>query len=501
MEEVGVEHFHQGEVDLNMHGSFSFIDFDDEDKLTLMNQPDVDPIFSSTIIESQLCNDEENLEIIAESFINNNKNDFDCVMEKRSYDYGGRSKSNSNSSSNYDDADGSSKCFDRDEKIFNKVSSCMLSEKQSQHFSFDRPTSNIDEVEVQSYLSNPAIVKNRFTVGGSELNVHNLDRPTRKRNLLNNNVKTTVSSVQEENITSRSSRSKPNKNIEQTGLHRFNRENLESNFQAKSTIMSETQSFSTCSSDRRKYSLGDSNSKNAIAARENRQKKKMYTSNLEDQVSTLQKENESLNSECIESKRIVAKLQREVQYYRSIIENQSTLSSVLQNVLKTPGVKISSSFLSFDKGRSEAFSKRQLQSDIQKVKNKNNNACKKRKISKSPFSDMDSDKLDTFSGDKSHSSNESSLKSGFFWTEEESFIDDNSIEFSSNNFRCGGVEVTQDSTSDEELANTKALFDHPKTRNQDGICLHVSGKNVSLEFCTHCSSQANSNIYSDHSYA
>ncbi|ELU12891.1 hypothetical protein CAPTEDRAFT_223135 [Capitella teleta] len=88
---------------------------------------------------------------------------------------------------------------------------------------------------------------------------------------------------------------------------------------------------------------GKSMSKNAILARENRQRRKMYVSNLETSVKKLTSENRALKDNLKESEGSVASLQKELAYLKAVLANQSTLSSLLQNITETPGVNFKSS--------------------------------------------------------------------------------------------------------------------------------------------------------------
>ena len=88
----------------------------------------------------------------------------------------------------------------------------------------------------------------------------------------------------------------------------------------------------------------DRNKKNAEAARLNRQKKKRYVEDLEKTCSSLKTENVVLKTRCHEYQQKCTKLQSEVQYLKSVLINESTLSSLIQNIPQVKGVKLSSSF-------------------------------------------------------------------------------------------------------------------------------------------------------------
>ena len=78
------------------------------------------------------------------------------------------------------------------------------------------------------------------------------------------------------------------------------------------------------------------NQRNAIAARQNRLKKKQYVLCLQTEVAQLKTENAHLTSKCRDLNTSVARLSNEVEYYKSVLANQSTLSGILQ---KMPTIK------------------------------------------------------------------------------------------------------------------------------------------------------------------
>ena len=88
----------------------------------------------------------------------------------------------------------------------------------------------------------------------------------------------------------------------------------------------------------------DKSRKNAEAARQNRLKKKKYVEELEQDQSKLRAENVVLKTRCTELTTKNRKLETEVAYLRSVLANQSTLSTLIQNIPGTPGVNLTSSF-------------------------------------------------------------------------------------------------------------------------------------------------------------
>ena len=86
------------------------------------------------------------------------------------------------------------------------------------------------------------------------------------------------------------------------------------------------------------------NRKNAEAARQNRQKKKQYVETLEKERISMRAENVVLKTKCRELQEKTRKLQDEVTYLKSVLANQSTLASLIQNIPNSPDVRLTSSF-------------------------------------------------------------------------------------------------------------------------------------------------------------
>lgn len=90
----------------------------------------------------------------------------------------------------------------------------------------------------------------------------------------------------------------------------------------------------------------DRNTKNALAAKLNRQKKKEYMNNLESKLANVMSENEQLKAQESKMKDIITKLQLETKYLKGVLVNQSTLSTLLQSIPQIDNVKLSSSLVS-----------------------------------------------------------------------------------------------------------------------------------------------------------
>ena len=98
-------------------------------------------------------------------------------------------------------------------------------------------------------------------------------------------------------------------------------------------------------SDDAEQAIFEKNKRNAIAARENRQKKKKYVEGLESDVAKLKEENKTLKTRNESMSKMVIKLSDEVKYLRSVLANESTISLLLKSVAATPGIALTSSLM------------------------------------------------------------------------------------------------------------------------------------------------------------
>lgn len=86
--------------------------------------------------------------------------------------------------------------------------------------------------------------------------------------------------------------------------------------------------------------LDDRNKKNAVQAKINREKKKAYIKTLEDDVASLQSENVQLKNQNEEMKLSQDELLEEVAYLKSVLANQSSLSSLLKSIPNATNVNL-----------------------------------------------------------------------------------------------------------------------------------------------------------------
>ena len=91
--------------------------------------------------------------------------------------------------------------------------------------------------------------------------------------------------------------------------------------------------------------LGNSNTnRNALNAKINRERKKVYMQELEHEVHQLRSENKGLKSSRTLLTTQNNDLQKEVEYLKSVLQNESALAGVLGNIGAKPGLRLSSSF-------------------------------------------------------------------------------------------------------------------------------------------------------------
>ncbi|CAH1792264.1 unnamed protein product [Owenia fusiformis] len=231
-------------------------------------------------------------------------------------------------------------------------------------------------------------------------------------------------------------------------------------------------------------------SKNAILAREARQKKKEQLTELENANKKLLKENQCMKKSMNEMEKASKALHDEICYLRSVIANQSTLSSLLRNI-NTPDIILTSS---------------ECLSDIQP-----NVLAKPPSSSMAKNKDMKNSEQDSSECLADIESNISSKRPLLSMGRKESNESKKKTKidlFSTNNMvttskRIGhSLKVAetdhayqkpgQSNLSDSKKPVGSFSFSGPGHANpQDaGVCLHVSNGAVSLEFCGQCSTKA-----------
>lgn len=83
-----------------------------------------------------------------------------------------------------------------------------------------------------------------------------------------------------------------------------------------------------------------SENKGAIAARQNRSKRKLYVEGLEQSVSKLRKENNDNKMKIDALQKAVNSLSEDATYLKGVLQNQSDLAKILKAVSTVPGISI-----------------------------------------------------------------------------------------------------------------------------------------------------------------
>lgn len=177
--------------------------------------------------------------------------------------------------------------------------------------------------------------------------------------------------------------------------------------------------------------------RNAVMAKLNRERKKQLMGDLEEKVGLLNTENDALKKQNVRLRKKVNVLARELQYVKSVLANQSTLSGLLKNI-KATGLEFHTSM-----PLQPVLQPSRVVGDVPLVSQK-----RKRQ----------------FDHDYCVEQNEELCSRKVAKSESVASVEGESI--------------------DENLPN------YASEVGLGGVCLHVSGDNVSLEFCSKCSAKA-----------
>lgn len=258
------------------------------------------------------------------------------------------------------------------------------------------------------------------------------------------------------------------------------------------------------------------NSRNAILARENRLKKKLYLDGLEGQVSTLKTQNRKMKITLGTQASYITDLESELNYLRSILANSKEITLLLNAVHVRTGLPVSTSlqnnncdFVSKGTGpvsaktmpiaRKTAWSYENAHEDLMPVNEQRDIPTPPTSVcsAASPSYDVDSP-MSPFNLDVT------------------SYFSDDDLPIALNDVGLSPYTSIDDLMSNqtlpridenpsESVKNTEnAFLDHnyssklfteiaePET-SHFGVCLHISNKKVSLEFCSQCNKKATTN--------
>ena len=215
-------------------------------------------------------------------------------------------------------------------------------------------------------------------------------------------------------------------------------------------------------------------SKNAVAARENRKRKKQYVVTLEKQTRQLQTENSGLKEQVAGLKETVGNLESEVAYLKEVLANQSTLSALIGNIQSTAGLEFTTS----------------LQTQFQFPQNepkKDAPTCTKNETS------VTVQVAHSVEGGRPATRGIKRLCA----SAESEGTEDHCVKESIPKSVCTRARGKQHK-SDMQLQQDHSYCDsatsacpvQASSTTGAGVCLHVSNRTVSLEFCATCSNSA-----------
>jgi hypothetical protein len=220
-------------------------------------------------------------------------------------------------------------------------------------------------------------------------------------------------------------------------------------------------------------------SKNAIMARENRLKKKLYVSNLEKEVAKLRHDNGNFTKVIENQSLLLTDLKKEIKYLKSVIANSTDIGHLIKSVHNT-GMSVKTS-LEQSLSLNNCISKPK-----QPIARKTAHPWEENRVSHYPsfptpesdlFSSPNSEcRLDEF--------NDDILNLVPF---------DNILEFSES---YDTPDAQQTKSMDEGHHLEEHNYTTPAEDEEVGVCLHVSKHRISLEFCSTCSENA-SHTWSD----
>ena len=233
-------------------------------------------------------------------------------------------------------------------------------------------------------------------------------------------------------------------------------------------------------------------SKNAVAARENRQRKKQHITVLEESVEKLSAENNMLKTNVSEMSNTIDSLRTEVDYLRSVLANQSTLSALLRKIPSVSGIDLLSSELK----------QSQPQKNLRSCQTKSKRACRKRKIQECDDSECEEEDTVILAQQnhdiscpqkenlRVHNLDVANRPEGPKLSKLDHSYASSTCPGSSEGNVCSGGEDSnclRGSNSVMKMKTRSARQTTESTEAMGGVCLHVSGKTVSLEFCADCS--------------
>ncbi|XP_049820184.1 uncharacterized protein LOC109594424 [Aethina tumida] len=216
-------------------------------------------------------------------------------------------------------------------------------------------------------------------------------------------------------------------------------------------------------------------SKNAMMARENRLKKKLYLESLENDLTKAREENKKLSTVVDNQSFLIADLKKQIKYLKSVVANSNDLGKLIRNIHHSTGMSVSTS--------------------LDKTLSLNSQYVPKRSPPIARKTAHPWDELDQHPNCMTPESIENSPPVDY------GLSDDFSLDFLNSDVPLGmPTDLScQDMFNSLEDTNENTLKEHDYVQNPTleedddddvGVCLHVSKHRVSLEFCSTCSDNA-----------
>lgn len=233
-------------------------------------------------------------------------------------------------------------------------------------------------------------------------------------------------------------------------------------------------------------------SKNALMARENRKRKKLYVQNLENEVTKLKGSKRQLNTILHNQSLIISELQNEIKYLKSVLANSSDISNLIKNIRNSTGMSVTTSLDKTLSLNNSCVSKPKpyvARKTAYPWEHSNESICDIPLVDESlssisPTSDCTNDfDISNVFEDLDFPLDSIGLSDFNIDNNENQYMLPEVLE--SNECQINTPQFMEHTWNDHSYSNT--------VRNETddvGVCLHVSKHRVSLEFCTSCNENA-----------
>lgn len=220
--------------------------------------------------------------------------------------------------------------------------------------------------------------------------------------------------------------------------------------------------------------------RNALMARENRQRKKQLMENMETQMQIVKEQNRQLKKIAKQQGSLITKLTNEKSYLRSVISNKTEILQLLKRI-QPAKLPITSSAVG-------------LMTDDEFTRNIYTPSC-------SPNSNtFDDDKSANGTAPDPFLSDTQIIENNFFFTDFDLPTPSNNLDgwesLLNSNYKISDIPELDDENSNSTKCNINNEHNYFLNNNlsqntiEPGVCLHVNGGRVSLEFCENCHTNA-----------